>query len=755
MIVPLATIWVRNKMEFKVHPAKPLNQSDSKEILLISASRRRESLLPIRTVNLEKEDGRFILEKLARKTTQWLSPKFSHGSKQRNLMRSVVGAMPERFRNIVISSLAPNFQNSSSPISRRLYSMDQGFGLPTSLNPLVSIILPVHNHWWITYRCLRALQANSDKTPYEIILVDDASTDKTHDALTNIRGVTVLQNMKNIGYLLSTNLGASQATKTSKYLILLNNDTEPIDGWLDSLYHSIEKDEAIAIVGSALIYPDGTLQEAGAQIFSGGNGWNLGRGGNPLSDIFSFTREVDYCSAASIIVRKSFWNQVSGFDTRYVPAYCEDSDLALSAWNLGYKVMYEPTSWVIHHEGVSHGKNTNSGLKKYQRENTRKLFAKWEPDLREHWEDLGVPRFEASRDSIGIVVVCDRQLPAKARDAGSIRTLQIIRHLRALGFHVVLSALDNSTTEVDLYELQSSGIEVHKDHSVFLETLESRKDRIVAIWTIREEVYDFFGPRIKPFASNAKFITDLMDLKYNKDFDRNSGILRNQIRIANNAEQIVLVSDTEAKQLNNEVKRNNVKVVWAEYEPQRSEIQWDNSNGLLFVGGFRHLPNLIGIEWFANEVIPLLEKLGFQAPIRVVGSGLDQEKIVELEGKGLQILGPQENLHSAYLQSRIAIIPLLTGAGRKGKLGEALSYGIPIVSTTIGVEGFDSIEKSGVFVTDSPSHMAEEIFRLHQSKERWSALSGLGKTYCMEYLSSSAMRQQISSIVSIELANDI
>jgi GT2 family glycosyltransferase len=741
-------------MEFKIHPVKPLNESDRREHLLVRASRRRESLLPLRTFDLRKKNELVSFAKLVRKIVLWISPKFSHGSKQRNLMRSLVGAMPVQFRNMVIASLAPNFQISSSSSSNLLYSMDQGFGLPTSVNPSVSIILPVHNHWWVTYRCLRALQANNDKTPYEIILVDDASTDQTQEALANIRGITVLQNMKNVGYLLSTNLGSAQATKTSKYLILLNNDTEPIDGWLDSLFHSIEKDEAIAIVGSALIYPDGTLQEAGAQIFSGGNGWNLGRGGNPLSDIFSFNREVDYCSAASIIVRKSFWDQVSGFDTLYVPAYCEDSDLALSAWKLGYKVMYEPTSWVIHHEGVSHGKNTNSGLKKYQHENTRKLLAKWESDLHEHWEDKGVPRFEASRDSLGIVVVCDRQLPASARDAGSIRTLQIIRHLKALGYHVVFSCLDNSTTQVDYYELQSSGVEVHKDHSIFLETLEMRKDRIVAIWTIREEVYDYFEPRIRQFAGDVKFIVDLMDLKYNKDFDPNSGISRNQIRIANNADQIVLVSDVEATHLNSVTGRNNIKIIWAEYEPQQSEVKWNNSNGLLFVGGFRHLPNLTGIEWFANEVIPILEKLGFQAPIRVVGSGLNQEKILELEGKGLQILGQQEDLHSIYLQSRIAIIPLLTGAGRKGKLGEALSYGLPIVSTATGVEGFESIEKSGVLVTNSPSQMAQEIFRIHESKERWSALAGLGKTYCKEKLSSNAMRQQISSVVSLELAND-
>lgn len=737
-------------MEFKLYPPKPPNLSDEKEFFLVNTSRRRHSSLPTRATPTQKTGVAFFARPVI-KTARWLSPKFSHGSKQRILIRNLVNSFPVSIRNTVIASLAPSFQGGSNSIENISYSMDQGFGLPTSTNPLVSIIIPVHNHWWVTYRCLRALQANGDSTPYEIILVDDASTDQTREALSNVRGITVIQNLENLGYLLSTNLGASQAAKNSKYLILLNNDTEPIDGWLDSLYRSIEKDETIAIVGSALIYPDGTLQEAGAQIFSAGNGWNLGRGGNPTNELFSFTREVDYCSAASIIVRKTFWDQVSGFDSRYVPAYCEDSDLALSAWNSGYKVMYEPTSWVIHHEGVSHGKSTSSGLKKYQLENNRKLFAKWEPELRGHWSNLGVPRLEALRDSLGIVVVCDRQLPSITRDSGSIRTVQIIRHLQALGYHVVLSCIDNSTTEVDLYELKSSGVEVHLNHSIFLEALELRKSRIVAVWTIREEVYDFFEPRIKPFAPKARFIADLMDLKFQKDYEPNSGISKNQIRIAKSTECIVLVSSTEAIQLNKELGREKVKVIWAEFEPIESIVEWDNAQGLLFVGGFRHLPNLNGIEWFANEVMPILKSNGFRAPVRVVGSGLNSKKFMELETKGLKILGAQEDLGSIYLQSRIAIVPLLTGAGRKGKLGEALSYGIPIVSTTIGVEGFESIQDSGVVVTDTPSKMAEEILRIHDSKERWSVLAGLGKKYCVENLSSSAMRQEISSLLSVAL----
>ena len=742
--------------EFLVLPPRPLHPSDYVEFGLVSGVQKRTGALPryISPLLTQKAKKPSMVSMLLKRVTRWLSPKFPHGSNQRRIARTLVSMLPRYFRNQIVSALAPIFTGSAQSLQNVSYSMDQGFGLPTSSAPLITIVIPLYNNWWVTYRCLRNLQSNSDSTPYEVVVVDDASSDQTMEALQSIRGVTVVRNLTNAGYLTSTNRGADQASKTSKYLVLLNNDTEPVDGWLDSLYRSIEKDEGIGIVGSVLVYPNGILQEAGGQIFAGGNAWNLGRGGNPLNAQFAFAREVDYCSAASIIVRKSFWLEAGGFDTRYVPAYCEDSDLALAAWNKGYKVIYEPKSWVIHHEGLSHGKSTDAGLKKYQIANNRKLFAKWEANLRNHWEDVGIPRFEATRDSKGIVVVCDRQLPALTRDAGSIRTVQIIKHIQALGYHVVLVCLDNSTTQFDLDSLRSTGVEVHQDFKEFYDALFLRRERVRAIWTIRQEVYDFFAERLKEISPSATFIADLMDIKYREDFNPNSGISKNQLKIANEAEHVILVSEDEAREFNEVLETNKVSVVWAEYEPQKTEIDWKHSKGLIFVGGFRHLPNLEGIEWFADKVVPVLNELGFDAPIRVVGTGLNTQKIAELEARGLQMLGGVENLATIYKESRIAIIPLLNGAGRKGKVGEALSYAIPIVSTSVGIEGFSDIINSGIVVTDTPAEMAKAIFDLHENFDLWGRTSGLGKQYCASNLSSVAMRHAISQLISVELPSD-
>jgi GT2 family glycosyltransferase len=741
---------------FQVFLPKPLFSSDYLEHNLAVGLQNRVSLIQsISSENASRRGNKLLfISKVFRKLIFLASSKFPYGSGKRKKLRELNERLPRVIRNKIISLLAPPKGSFSKSTQAFAYSLDLGFALPTSMDPLITVVIPVYNNWWVTYRCLRTLQMNSDKTPYEVVVVDDASTDQTKEALENLRGITVVRNLTNIGYLLSTNRGASMASPSSKYLVLLNNDTEPLNGWLDNLFKTIENDNSIAIVGSALISPDGTVQEVGAQIFENGNAWNLGRGKNVRNQIFNFTREVDYCSAAAIMVRKTFWLDANGFDERYVPAYCEDSDLALTAWKKNMKVVFEPKSWVIHHEGLSHGTSVLSGLKKHQVINTRKLFEKWEVELRQHWEDSGLPRFEATRSSKGIVVVCDRQLPSVMRDAGSVRTVQIVKHIQSLGFHVVLAAIDGNTSEIDLDNLRTSGVEVHLNSNDFYESLRMRRKRLKTVWLMRQEVYDVFFNGIKSIAPDSNFIADFIDVRYKKEYSPNSGISEEQLKIAGAVQRVVFCSESEAREYNNQTEPDKAVGLWAEYEPQEIDIEWGKASGLIFVGGFRHFPNLEGIQWFADQVAPELKRLGFNAPIRIVGSGLTLVQKGELESQGLQIMGSQLDLVSIYSQSRIAIIPLLHGAGRKGKVGEALSVGIPIVSTTVGVQGFDNVQKTGIAVSDSPIEMARSIYELHERFDLWSKAANLGKSYCKAHLSSVAMRDSISRLISLESTYD-
>ena len=679
-------------------------------------------------------------------------------SKRRKIVGQIIVFFPFTLRKVIFEAVISRGVLTKRTDGKQTsyhhetsYSIDLGFGILTSNRPRVSIILPVHNNWWFTYNCLRAIQRSLDSTPFELIIIDDFSDDLTEHALSNVRGVQVIRNQKNYGYLLSTNLGAKFAK--GEFLLLLNNDTEPVSGWLDELVQTADSDSRFAIVGSTLIFPNGQVQESGAQIFNNGNAWNLGRYQSPSNGQFRFTKQVDYCSAASILVRRNFWEAVGGFDDSFAPAYCEDSDLAMHAWNLGFVVIHCPTSWVIHHEGISHEKSNFIGLRKFQKDNNSKFFKKWNSDLKFHWPDSGVPRLEHSRDSKGIIVLCDRDAPSSLRDAGSLRTLQIISHLKEIGFHVIFSATNFSTREIDLVKLEKSGVEIHRTKTELLESLKTRTSRIKLYWLVRPEVSSYFRSELLQLKS-APVLVDMQDIRYEKSrFD--TKIDREFLEQALTADMTVLCSQVETNQLASLYPELNLQTLWAEYNADPRKVNWADRSGLVFVGGFRHKPNIEGLNFFIDEVLPILRLSNFQEEIRVVGSGLEKTYVEKLKSLGINYLGVVQNIDEIYFASKIAIAPLISGGGRKGKIGEALSYGLPIVTTLIGAEGFFFSENGPARVTDDPKQFAEEIIKLVNEEILWESSSQRAYDYCNQYLTSKEFHAQIRNILKTLLDSDL
>ncbi len=240
----------------------------------------------------------------------------------------------------------------------------------------VSIVIPIFNKVLYTYNCLLTVQACDQQISKEVIIVNNASSDDTKWLLAHLLGaVKIINNPDNLGFVQACRQGADLAA--GEFILFLNNDTQVTPGWLDSMVAMMESDPTIGITGSKLIYPNGQLQEAGGIIFNDASGCNYGRYQDPTDPRYNQPRPIDYCSGASLMIRKTLWDSLGGFDLRFAPAYYEDTDLCFAARRAGYQVCYCPDSEVIHHEGITAGTDVQTGYKAYQVLNHKKFRTKW------------------------------------------------------------------------------------------------------------------------------------------------------------------------------------------------------------------------------------------------------------------------------------------------------------------------------------------------------------------------------------------
>ncbi|WP_236953134.1 glycosyltransferase [Ketogulonicigenium vulgare] len=312
-----------------------------------------------------------LWERLAVNGADLVDQNFSEAANRASVYR-----MLERARALPVD-LYSNFIAASSPAAFP--------HLPPEVTVDVSIIIPVHDQWALTKAALIAVQRAMKATGItaEVILADDASSDETQQAAQIFPGLRVMRHEENLGFLLNANAAAEKAR--GQNLLFLNNDTIVLPGWLDAMFATLHAHPDAAIIGAKLLYPDGTIQEVGGALFADGSASCIGRGRSPHDRLFTFDREVDYATGASILVRREFWDEVGGFDARYAPAYCEDSDLAIAARARGYQVWCAAHAQVLHFEHASYGQQITQKPKERATANLVRLVDKWQADLTAHY----------------------------------------------------------------------------------------------------------------------------------------------------------------------------------------------------------------------------------------------------------------------------------------------------------------------------------------------------------------------------------
>ncbi len=226
-----------------------------------------------------------------------------------------------------------------------------GLKFPTHAEPEVSVLISMYGQPRLTLEALLALGAVRHEAKIEVLLADDQSPDGSGRFFQAVPGLRLFQNAENLGYLRTNNFLASQAR--GKFLLLLNNDTRIQPGALGALLRVFQEHPDAGMVGAKLLNPNGTLQEAGCQVVASGAACKRGWGQDERRPEYNRLEPADYCSAAGVLIPRALFQEVGGFDERYLPSHYEDVDLAFKVRAAGKVVYYQPQARIIHVEGAT------------------------------------------------------------------------------------------------------------------------------------------------------------------------------------------------------------------------------------------------------------------------------------------------------------------------------------------------------------------------------------------------------------------
>jgi GT2 family glycosyltransferase len=632
-----------------------------------------------------------------------------------------------------------------------------------------SIIIPVHNNILYTLTCALSILENQSVFTYEVIIGDDCSTDRTIE-LSNFpaANLRIVRHKRNLGFLANCNACADLAL--GSHLVFLNNDTLTLPGWLDALLSPLVGTKGIGLAGSKLLNPDGTLQEAGGILWRDGSAWNFGRNNDPSLPEFNYLKDVDYVSGASIAISRDLWRALDGFDPSYAPAYCEDSDLAFRVRAAGFRTVYIPRSEVIHYEGKSYTHDAVTNKTIHQIANERKFISRWHNTLRsEHFansENVFLAR-DRSRLKPHVVFI-DHYVPRWDQDAGSRTMYHFLRAFRDAGFHITFWPDNLHEDRAYCRPLQDMGIEViySAAHGGRFEQFMSENGKHVQYALVSR-------PHIAiKYYSALRAGSSCKVLYYGHDIHHKR--MERELALKQDFGLIPTIAAMRVQELENWrqadailypciEERDHVRgcqptavveqvpmlgfsadeVSLMRMNMERFEAR--NFDELLFVGG-PHPPNVDALLWFTREVLPLILRRRPKTKLHIVGSMTDD--LVKLDTDSIIQWGKVTDgkLAEIYATAGIAIVPLRYGAGVKGKTIEALWNAIPLVSTSVGLQGIFPSEPIA-YLADGAEAFSEAVVRSQSCLQETKVRVGRGISFIENHYSMSAMRESFGTLV--------
>ena len=482
-----------------------------------------------------------------------------------------------------------------------------------------------------------------------------------------------------------------------------------------------------------------------------------GTGANPNSYRYLSVREVDYCSAACLLVRRSLWDRVGGLDPVYRPAHYGDADLCFGIRALGATVVYQPRAVVTQHAGIRTVADAAvvEGMARHQARNQSIFADRWREALAD--QAPAGEAFRGRRHGAGpTVVVVDHHVPAPDHDSGSVRMDHLLRLLTESGRHVCFIPQDATVHPEHVGRLQQLGIEVAApclDVEDLLRDLEAETELVVLS---RPEVAVEYLPmvrRLMPRAVAAYDTVDLHDLRSRRRVavegrtDRHDQhLVELERRLSRTADIVIAVSDPEAIALHAIAPHTPVVRISNIHDDRFIDEPFERRSGFLFVGNFQHPPNVDAVAHLLDSVWPAIRSRLPDATLHLVGAGMHPSAVASSGGvaEGVVVHGWLPDLEPVLGRARVFLAPLRFGAGVKGKIGQALASGVPVVTTSVGAEGMVG---SHLVVADEPGALVDAAVALHEDPARWNAQVTAGRAFITDALGVEAAARSVEALL--------
>jgi GT2 family glycosyltransferase len=604
---------------------------------------------------------------------------------------------------------------------------------------LISVVTVLYGGGKMARRALQALVQNTE-APYELMLVDNASPD---DALGEIgdlaEGATIIRNESNVGFGGASNQGAEQAR--ADMLCFLNSDALVEPGWLEPLLETLAE-PGIGAAVPMLLNPDGSLQEAGSVVDSIGHAHAVGGGGDPRSFEYRFRREVDFGSAACLVMARKLFLELGGFDRAFSPAYFEDTDLAFRLHERGLKTIYEPRSRVVH---LRHGSGTSENARELMERHRALFVRRWAPRLTQRPRLVEVAQkphqMLAARDADALerFLVIDDRVPHTDRGSGDPRMARLLNELASLwpSSRITLAAAAGRDAELYARPLLRQGIEVVCPPVNWPRWFEQRRFHYGVVIVSRWQNINRYNRFLHLTQPHALRIFDTEAFTFQR-LERRAELLpegkeRREVRVeaitareaelraVNEADLVFCVSEEEARFVAEIAPDKPAFVLTSVVEPLEDAPGFDARSDLIFFGGFlagSASPNEDSLCYLVNDVLPLFWQEHPDVGLTVIGADVS-DSVRALEGPRVRIVGYVEDPRAWLSRARLHVNPMRFGSGVKLKFLDSLAAGLPFVTTMVGAEGIPLGDVRASLIAEDPAGLARLIGRLYSDRNEW------------------------------------